>query len=153
MKKILYTEKAVEHDVREMISDIRHDKYEPEIVIGIGRGGVIPGFMFSYKMKLPFEVVTWQTRDGNIKDEQKIVNLLSKYNRILIVDDINDSGKTFLEIQTLLNCFVTEKHDIRTAALIHNMDSVYTVRYAGFVIHKDNDMWIDFYWEDYDGKL
>jgi len=69
-------------------------------IIGISRGGLIPGVMLSQRLNVPFEPLQWQTRDGNFKDTLQLLS--SKYedqDDILFVDDICDSGLTVQQIR------------------------------------------------------
>lgn len=70
-----------------------------EKVVGITRGGLIPGVILSHLLNVPFESLDWQTRDGDTRDVEKAESLNS--DKVLIVDDIVDSGKTMLELEIL----------------------------------------------------
>ena len=68
-------------------------------VVGISRGGLIPGVIISNALDVPFSSFVWQTRDGELKEPSKVFG----YNdaKYLIVDDMVDSGKTMLDIMSL----------------------------------------------------
>ena len=72
----------------------------------------------------------------SIKDE------LDKELNYLIIDDINDSGKTFQHLTQTL-----KQKDIKykTAALNSKITSKFIVDFAGII--QDNDAWITFPWE------
>ena len=40
-------------------------------VVGVARGGLIPGVMLSHKLNAGFEPLEWQTRDGEFQDRIK----------------------------------------------------------------------------------
>ena len=72
-------------------------------IIGISRGGLIPGVMLSQRLNVPFEPLQWQTRDGNFKDTIQLLS--SKYENqddILFVDDICDTGLTIQQIRNVV---------------------------------------------------
>ena len=86
---------------------------------------------------------------------------LPTYKNILIVDDINDTGAT---INWILNdwpasCHPTSpdwdsvwNHNVKFAMLVDNLSSEckITVDYTGMEVNKaENDVWIDFPWEDW----
>ena len=76
-----------------------HEKFD--LVVAIARGGVIPGFLISKKIKKGLELIWLRFRD----DENKVVfrhpKLIKKteFNfegkKILLVDDISRTGTTF----------------------------------------------------------
>ena len=51
-------------------------------VVGISRGGLIPGVMLSHWLDAGFEPLEWQTRDGEFKDSAKAYN----FNKNLKID-------------------------------------------------------------------
>ena len=67
--------------------------------------------------------------------------------KILIIDDINDSGDTF---NYIINNFGKEENRIKFAALIHNKPSKAKVDYFGYEINKaERPHWIVFPWEEW----
>ena len=82
-------------------------------------------------------------RDSSTKFNWK---QLEKYSRVLIIDDINDSGATLREVH---NQFYTRAYmNPKFATLLSKRSSVMEVDYAGEHINtsKEND-WIVFPWE------
>ena len=69
-------------------------------IVGISRGGLIPGIILSHALDIPFEPLQWQTRDGDLKDTLSIaLKSTEDPNDILFVDDICDSGLTIKQIR------------------------------------------------------
>lgn len=113
-------------------------------------------------------------RDRFIEDENDIAGVLSAasdlleqgstYKNILIVDDINDSGATFnwLMEDWRSNCFPGDdswdevwNNNVKFAVLVDNQASKCNVKmdYSGMEINKaENDVWVDFPWEDWWAK-
>ena len=72
---------------------------------------------------------------------------IDKGEKILIIDDINDTGATFEYIK--FNC--VSNANVRYAAVINNKPSPFTVDYHGYEIDKSvEDRWVVFPWEDWD---
>jgi len=78
-------------------------KTNPEVIIGIGGGGLLPARLFRTKLKLDMYAVfiSFYEDDGDKHDKAKIKQWLDstaieaiKGKHILIVDDVNDSGVT-----------------------------------------------------------
>ena len=107
-----------------------------EQIVAIGRGGFVVGVHLSHKLDLPLIPLMHQTRDG--QTNEKIVT--DKHT--LIVDDINDTGKTLSDV-----CFNNVWNgSYRVAVLVHkNHSDFQAVDYYG--TRSDNDDWISFPWE------
>ncbi len=76
---------------------------EFDLIVGIKRGGLIPSAILSYKLKLPLSFMEIRLyEDGpmpkKIYDEPKILEVppleIIKNRRILVVDDIENTGET-----------------------------------------------------------
>ena len=150
MKKY-YTWEQLETYMSELVRLINLDSFNPDVVIGPGRGGYIPGVMLSHYLNIPFEGFEWQTRDGKIEDSDQLISILSKYSHgdILVVDDINDTGTTLLGIST-----VVDKNrlysDVRYATIFNKQSSYFDdVDYFAEEIELDNDNWIVFPYEEW----
>jgi len=92
--------------------------------------------------------------DVRLRDHQTKPNLqtLEKayafQHKILIIDDINDSGATFKYIE---DNFGRAKDRVRFAALVNNKPSEIKVDYYGYEINKDEaPAWLVFPWEEWD---
>ena len=92
MDKLIYTWEQQIADTNLICEKINADDFEPDVIVGISRGGLIPGVMISHKLNIPFKPVHASTRDFPHWE-----NYLPKSNdsKVLIVDDICDSGETF----------------------------------------------------------
>lgn len=120
----------------------------PTLIVGITRGGLVPAVHLSHFLNIPMECITWQTRDGGVKQKNNSLKktpniqhdhtLLKKYENIVFVDDINDSGKTFTEIKDYYG-----NHNF--ACLIEKLDSTFKCNFAGD--KTDTERWICFPWE------
>jgi hypoxanthine phosphoribosyltransferase len=91
---ILYSWRDVRTDIRKLLKQIDS---RVDVIIGLSRGGLIPGIMLSHEMGIPFIPVVWQTRDGQLRQKE----ILEKYNDkyTLIIDDLVDTGTTMNEIK------------------------------------------------------
>ena len=68
--------------------------------------------------------------------------------KILIIDDINDSGATF---KYIIDNFGKQEDRIKFAALINNKPSSVKVDYHGYELNKvEVPSWIVFPWEEWD---
>jgi len=116
-------------------------------IVGVERGGCIPGVMMSHRMGLPFTALKWSTRDHVDKDN--IIKMLSWNKKsILIVDDINDSGDTLNGILTRLE-HVGSEVKVKTATLLSKSTSINKVDYYAreLTTPDELDSWYVFPWE------
>lgn len=123
--------------------------YEPTVVVGISRGGLVPGVMMSYHFCVPFVPITWQTRDFEYQDHNTIDYLVAKYisdpsHRVLIVDDICDTGTTMEGILSAVKShrLWCDLDNIKTAAVFRRHSARFDVNWFGENI--STDCWIQF---------
>ncbi len=85
-----------------------------DIVIGIGRGGIVPASMIAHQLSRDLKIINLNYRDDQNYpryDEPQITRdvdeLTSISGSVLLVDDVSVSGKTMLKAKSLLpNCEV-----------------------------------------------
>lgn len=137
MKKIYLSDDEVRGLTQELIRQLVMTNYVPELVVGLARGGLVPANYISQFFDCNFYALN--------KQEQ-----FPEYNEIgniLIVDDINDTGKTFTDVNNDLSIIGIE---VRYASLLDNASSDFTVDYYGREIDKAKDpSWIVFPWENW----
>ena len=126
-----------------------HSNWMPSIVLGINRGGCIPGVYLSHRIKTPHEVLDIRLRDHKTKPNLSVLEKAFAFQKkILIIDDINDTGATF---NYIIENFGSGDGRIKFATLIHNKPSKAKVDYQGYEIDKSkNPAWIVFPWEEWD---
>ena len=54
MEKLFYTWDEQFDDTNIMCDQLEADEFIPDVVVGISRGGLIPGVMISHKLEIPF---------------------------------------------------------------------------------------------------
>ena len=143
MKKNIISVDEIKYALKEIVKQIDISGFNPEIIVSINRGGCIPGVYLSHFLNKPHKMV-----DIKSIDNQKIsVNTLKKFKSALIIDDINDTGKTFSIVK---ETFDNTNADIRYAALINNISSKTKIEYHGQIINKkENPIWYVFPWENW----
>lgn len=182
MKKIYYSDQQVQGMVLEIIKQINQDSWRPDYVVGITRGGLMPALMISQYLGVPMETLRVSLRDPHWEPESNLwmaedafgylpqdqrgesgtVTDPALRRKILIVDDINDSGATFNWIHRdwPSGCMPNETHvwnavwnqSVRFAVLVDNTSSNAEVKmnYSARTINKYEDpSWIVFPWEQW----
>ena len=95
-KKINFTIEEMELALDEIINQISQTEWFPDLIISINRGGCVPGVYLSHAINVPHKVIDVQLRDEKNKPNlAKLENSLISYSKILIIDDINNTGATF----------------------------------------------------------
>ena len=118
-------------------------------VLGLARGGLVPATIISYKLKVPllsYAVSTYKdtTKTNELKVVQDVnFSSLAKGSKLLVVDDICDSGDTIKFIKKQI-----KKVDGITAiysTLFTKKKTKRLLNHYGVVV--SGDTWIDFPWE------
>ena len=94
----------VDNWVNKLAELIRENEIKYDYIVALGRGGLIPGAMLSYKL----DIKNLQNLGINTRQEDGKYLETLVYQRptisgnVLVVDDINDSGKTFEAVDSLI---------------------------------------------------
>ncbi|HEY0012659.1 MAG TPA: phosphoribosyltransferase family protein [Allosphingosinicella sp.] len=126
------------------------DAWAPDFLVGIGRGGLVPAVYLSHRTGLPLLTVDHSTGDHGFGGEllDKVAAKIAAGLRILIVDDINDSGGTINFLRAAIEAKVDAPERLRVAVLVHNVRSKARAEYHGSEIDRDEDKsWYVFPWE------
>jgi len=144
--KVNYSIDKVQNAITQIIDQMTKSNWLPEMILSINRGGCIPGVYLSHRIEKPHKVIDVQLRDSLISPNFFVLNdCVSNYKRVLIIDDINDTGTTFDLINK--NAGNTDC-EIHYAALINNSKSKIKIDYFGQLIDKSkNPVWYVFPWE------
>lgn len=152
-------------DIRGHVSGLSRQlvatNWRPTYIVGLVRGGTIPATMLSHFFDVPMHALKISFRD----DEDTETNCWmaeDAYNEmnILVVDDINDSGKTlnWLKQDWESSCFPEDQpkwkkvwgHSVRFLSIVNNVASAADVQYTGMSINKAREnVWIEFPWENW----
>jgi xanthine phosphoribosyltransferase len=137
-------------EVETLAQAIEADGWSPDYLIGIGRGGLVPAAYLSHRMSLPLLTVDHSTGDPGFGEEllEKLAGKIRGGAKLLIVDDINDSGRTINYLRAAIEAKVEERDRLRVGVLIHNVRSQARAEYHGSEIDRAEDKrWYVFPWE------
>ena len=98
-KKLWYPWNEMRRDVNTLCREIVLDKCDPCCIVGLSRGGLLPGVMMSHWLNKPFKPVKAALRDF---PEWEDYLPRKTDERVLIVDDICDSGETFTRMKNYI---------------------------------------------------
>lgn len=158
MDKSVYDQRQIEILTQDICACIEDEGWAPEIVVGVSRGGLIPGVMISHYFDVPFQPVQASFRD-HTKSEKSGVDIKPDYlmerldsgASILLVDDICDSGVTLDHILNEWKAAMWTDLDlggkVRVATLHFRKGCEFEVDYIGEFI--EDDTWIEYPWESW----
>lgn len=165
MNKLVLDNHQLKNLVSRICRDIAIDGWRPDYVVGITRGGLTPAVMISQYLNIPCETLKVSLRDGGEQESNLWMAEDAHHGKkILVVDDINDTGATFNWIikDWTSSCHPTSNewnqvwnNNVRFAVVVDNLASQCSVsmNYVGLEINKaEHDVWVDFPWEDWWSK-
>lgn len=145
MKFYSYDELA--RDVAVIGREIKDD-FNPECIVAIARGGLSFGHAIANALNLR-QIVSINSihyDDTKKLDTIEVFNIpdLSKFSRVLLTDDIIDSGDSMVEIYRILKEMYPNV-DIRIAVIFYKDRAKIKPHYK---VAKTEE-WINFYWENF----
>lgn len=142
---IFYSYDEFALDVKKMAKDIK-DEFDPEVILAVARGGLTLGHSLAVALENRnlFTLNSIHYEDTNKLDTIQIFNVpdLSKYTKILLVDDIIDSGESMVEIKReLLKRY--PNLDIKIATVFYKEKALLLPE---FKVKEAHD-WVEFFWD------
>ena len=142
-----YSFEELDKDSRIIAKQVR-DSFAPDAIVAIARGGLTFGHALAnaLDMRTIFSINSIHYADTRKLDTIDVFNIpdLELYKRILLVDDIIDSGDSMVEIKRVLE----EKYpnaEIKTAVIFYKSKALIQPEFK----IKETDEWINFFWENY----
>lgn len=191
IKKHYYSWTDIERACLNISLQMYKDWWRPDYIVGITRGGNVPATILSNMLNIRCETLKVSLRDDNGESEsncwmsedafgyehwkinkhnedisasagEPIVTLPISAKKILIVDDINDTGATFNWIKQdwQSTCLPDEDrwndvwgNNVRFAVITENLSSEFDgVNYYVHEVNKaEEDVWLVYPWENVNG--
>ncbi|HOM29549.1 MAG TPA: phosphoribosyltransferase [Deltaproteobacteria bacterium] len=139
----------------DMAGSIRRDGYDPEVIIAVARGGLVPArILADYLQKkylCTFQMGHWHD-DATLEDAPRIVFPMPEVDlsdkRVLVVDDVSDEGCTMEGVVAYLRGKV---ESIRTAVVVSKAQPRLRADYSAMTI--DEWRWVFFPWSLHEDLL
>lgn len=178
MKKHVYTWNDIENACVSICRQMQKDGWIPDYIVGITRGGNIPATIISNFLDVRCEALKVSLRDdsecesncwmaedafGYVPMEEQPTYKsrwdINRRSKILVVDDINDTGATFNWIKRdwQSSCLPYETtawdsvwtKNVRFAVITENLSSSFNdVSYHAHEVNKaEEDVWLVYPWE------
>jgi hypoxanthine phosphoribosyltransferase len=181
--KLLYSWQQLDQDTVKLALSVARSGWLPDYIVGISRGGCVPAVSLSHALGVPMKPLQVTLTDGDendcvsdrgmaedafgyVPEEQAGDYFATEYDiwhpkaakNILVVDDINDTGKTFKWIQQNWPSLCMPTHErwksvwhqnVRFAVLHNNESSRFkkTDYAANWINKREQDCWIVYPWE------
>jgi uncharacterized protein len=134
---------------RDLAQQVADSGWIPDIILAIARGGLLPagslGYALSIKNVFVVSVEYYTGIDERLDFPVMLppqLNLVDiKDSRVLVVDDVADTGHTLKAVLEFVGATVNEA---RTAVIYEKSHSVVKCDY----VWRRTDRWIDFPWSD-----
>jgi xanthine phosphoribosyltransferase len=144
LEKYYYGYEEFKKDAQVLVNKCRD--FEPEILLAVARGGLTLSHLMAQAMDMRnLYTINSIHYEGELKlNSFNIFNIpdMSHAKKVLIIDDIVDSGETMQEILKILN----EKFptvEFKLATLFYKTKALVKPDYS---VREANE-WIDFFWE------
>jgi len=153
------SEQEMKTGVLDIVSQMYSDDWRPDYIVGVTRGGLIPAVMMSHYTGIKMHTLDVRLRDADHGPEHAVwmSEEAGAGKRILIIDDINDTGETFKwivkdweESNPPADWLDIWGNTVRFATIIDNAPSKFDVDYTSIEINKAEDpAWIVFPFEEW----
>ena len=174
IKKHYYSWTDIENMCISIVNQMYKDHWRPDYIVGITRGGNVPATIISNMTGIRCESIkvslrddsklesnTWMAEDALGLNDGTQATGGPLYKKILIVDDINDTGATFNWIKKdwQQSCLPEQddawkavwRDNVHFAVLTDNLSSKFDqcVNYACDTVNKaEEDVWLVYPWEN-----
>lgn len=177
MNKLILNHNDFKNLVAKICRDITNSNWRPDYIVGLTRGGLLPAVMISHYFNVPCETLKVSLRDNNTGPESNLWMAEDAFGyagpeailpfdtriakKILIVDDINDSGATLNWIMEdwRSGCLPNNNqwdyifnNNVKFAVVVDNLASKCNVKmdFVGMEVNKaEKDVWIEFPYEEW----
>jgi len=134
---------------RELAQMVVDSGFEPEVVVAVARGGLLPGGAVAYALGTKgvgtLNVEFYTDIGQTLADPRVLPPLMDTSelpgHRVLVVDDVADSGRT---LKLVMEMLAAQGAEARSAVLYSKPRSIIRPDYSWM----DTDKWITFPWSD-----
>jgi len=144
LEKYYYGYDEFVKDTQKLVDKCRD--YEPCVLLAVARGGMALSHLMAQALDMRnLYALNSIHYEGTLKlDTFNVFNIpdMSKARKVLIIDDIVDSGETMAEIFNILRKKFPET-EFKLATLFYKKTAVLQPDYTV----KEANKWIDFFWE------
>lgn len=133
-------------DLKDLYNKIDSKIGKPDAIIAIARGGLTMAHLLSLRWDLrevyTLNAISYQGEKQGELIVKNIPSIPEGFSKVLIVDEIVDSGKSLIKIVEILK-ELNPKVDFFTSAIFQKSSAIFQ---ADFSL-REPESWIDFFWE------
>ncbi|WOK36497.1 phosphoribosyltransferase [Sphingomonas sp. C3-2] len=136
--------------IHTLAAKVRASGWIPDFIIGIGRGGLVPGVYLSHAMDVRMLSIDYSSKIYGFGEQllAEVALRSASGEKVLLVDDINDSGNTICVLREAIEAAGGDLSNVRVAVMINNVSSIEQVDYSVQTIdRKVTKDWFVFPWE------
>lgn len=133
-----------------LVDALKASEWQPDFLVGIGRGGLVPATYLSHATGWAMLSVDMSVRLPDFGEALliKLAERTATGQKLLFIDDINDSGRTINAVRDVMTQAGTPVDAIRFAVLLDNIRSRARVDYRAVTIDRAvTKDWFIFPWE------
>ncbi|TLD85165.1 phosphoribosyltransferase [Helicobacter sp. MIT 11-5569] len=137
-----YSYEMFREDMKELVSQI---DFNPDAIVAISRGGLTMAHFLGIALDLRrVYTINASSFFNKVQQEIQISNIpeLSGNQRVLIVDEIVDSGTSMEKVYNILS-EINTNIDFKTACIFHKPTAGFK---PDFILREAKD-WVEFFWE------
>lgn len=163
-----YSWNKIQGAALDLIKQMNDEGFKPDLIVGITRGGLIPAVLISQYFSLPMATLNVSLLE-KLTTEKALANESNRYlinealtgRKILIVDDINDTGLTINWIKNDWQVGTSDYSSqnrwneiwnttVKFGVITNNEASNAVTDFSVYQINKaEKDEWIQFPWENF----
>ena len=146
MHLIMKEKETYSYTFEEYKSDLGSLKYAVSGIkslhlIAVYRGSIPLTVHLSNLLKCEMSIIKLETRNGNVEEAKFVSNNIKENDRLVVLEDIYDTGNTIRLIQQMMNVKYKD-HSIRYYSLFGKTNDAHVV-----YLKETNNKWIVFPWE------
>ena len=144
------TWKDIDDSCKKLVNLIKNSGFKPEIIVGIQRGGCITAVLLSHLLNIEdfctIGIRSTESDDVHVQRMQPVVYdsfslQLINGKKVLLADDINDTGGTLVEAKIELLKY--DCREVKSATIVSNPANIDKVDFYA----KEIEPWVVFPWE------
>lgn len=130
-----------------VVHAVQASGFQPDVVLGVSRGGLFLADGLSRSLRKPMAVIAASsyrdgagTQQGELQVSASIASVVPVTGKVLLVDDLADSGHTLQALCAHLKHMCPNIHELKTAVVWVKPSSTFKPDYAGEYL--ESDVWI-----------
>lgn len=147
MDKLYVDYAKYHHLIDQVVRAVASSGFQPDVVLGVSRGGLFLADGLSRSLRKPMAVIAASsyregggTAQGELQLSATIASVVPVSGRVLLVDDLADSGQTLQALCTHLQGICPDIAELKTAVVWVKPSSIFKPDFAAEYLQ--SDVWI-----------